>query len=679
MTFGAPNWFLALALLPALAVLFVWNERRRAVLLKQLVALRLMPELAASASAGKRRFRFALALAGLACVVVALARPQLGYTWQESKRKGRDVLLAIDTSKSMLATDLAPNRLTRAKLAAQDLINLLPGDRVGLIAFAGDAFLQAPLTIDYSAVLSSINELDTNIIPRGGTNITAAIKMAAEAFGKGESENRALVLMTDGEELDENAVAAAREHAHDFRVFTVGLGSETGSLIPVPDEQGGTTFVKDAAGEFVKSKLDSARLNEIAQAAEGFYVPLQNGPATMKQILENGLIPMGERDIDTRGSRQPIERYQWPLALGLLLLASSLLVSERRRATSLLATRAALAACLAMLPWSAFAANSGVEFYNRQNYKNALDEFQKQLARNPKSDALEFDAGAAAYKLGDYDKALEAFGRAAAGRDLQTRAKAEYNLGNTLFQRGAQQEAKDSKLREWQNALQHYEEAMKAQPKNDDAKTNREIVRKAIEDLQKPEPTPPPQNQDQKDQKQKDDQQKKEEKENPEQSKNDQQKDSQQQQQQKGGQSKDQQQSKGGEKNEPQKEKDAQGKPDKSDAEKREQQQKADASRQAPSDQKQADAKTGQTPEARAENSPAPAPTPGDQKLSGDIKAQPSEQKSGQEGEPMQAAPAKPGEMSEAQARALIESLRGEDERVQLNERQRAAGVLKDW
>src|SRR5438067_148638 len=198
MSFAAPQWFWALALLPALLALFFWNENRRSGLLQKIVALRLVPELASSGSAAKRRFRFLAMLAGLACVIVAQARPQLGYTWQESRRKGRDLLIAIDTSKSMLATDLAPHRLTRAKLAAQDLINLLLGDRVGLIAFAGDAFLQAPLTIDYSAVLSSINELDVNIIPRGGTNIAAAINLAAEAFGKGESENRALILMTDG-------------------------------------------------------------------------------------------------------------------------------------------------------------------------------------------------------------------------------------------------------------------------------------------------------------------------------------------------------------------------------------------------------------------------------------------------------------------------------------------------
>src|SRR5204863_9120746 len=136
-------------------------------------------------SSPKRLARFVLFLAGLAGVIVALAQPRYGYTWEESRQRGRDVLIAIDVSKSMLANDVAPSRLARAKLAAQDLINLLPGDRVGLIAFAGNAFLQAPLTIDYSAVLNAVNELDTNIIPRGGTDIAEAIRVAAKAFGKG--------------------------------------------------------------------------------------------------------------------------------------------------------------------------------------------------------------------------------------------------------------------------------------------------------------------------------------------------------------------------------------------------------------------------------------------------------------------------------------------------------------
>src|SRR5262249_24607845 len=163
--------------------------------------------------------------------------------------------------------------------------------------------------------------------------------------------------------------------------------------------------------------------------------------------------------IDTRTSRQPIERYQWPLGLSLALLAWTLLIGERKRAAGRFARVAAMALFAGMLPWSGFAANTGVELYQKENYKGALDEFQKQLVRNPKSEALQFDAGTAAYKLGDYDKALEAFGKAVTAHEPGTREKAEYNLGNTLFQRGTKQQEKEPKLREWRNALQHYDQA----------------------------------------------------------------------------------------------------------------------------------------------------------------------------------------------------------------------------
>lgn len=171
MSFGQPLWFWALTLLPILVALYVRHERRRVMLLRRLVAARLLDQLAGTVSLGRRRWRFALLLLGLAAVIVSLARPRYGYTWEESKRQGRDVMIAIDCSRSMLATDLSPNRLERAKLATQDLIGQLEGDRVGLIAFAGTAFLQAPLTIDYSAVLDSLSELDTNIIPRAAQTL----------------------------------------------------------------------------------------------------------------------------------------------------------------------------------------------------------------------------------------------------------------------------------------------------------------------------------------------------------------------------------------------------------------------------------------------------------------------------------------------------------------------------
>ena len=225
LTLGAPLWLWALAILPLMAALFAWGERRRIQLLQRLVAARLQPVLAGSVSLVKRRLHFALVLGALACFGLALAQPRYGYTVEEAKRKGRDVLIAVDTSRSMLANDVKPNRLERAKFAAQDLINALEGDRLGLIAFAGSAFLQAPLTVDYTAVFSALNELDTNIIPLGGTDIAEAIRTATDAFGKGESQSRCLVLFTDGEDLGADAIDAARKAAGTMRIFTVGVGS----------------------------------------------------------------------------------------------------------------------------------------------------------------------------------------------------------------------------------------------------------------------------------------------------------------------------------------------------------------------------------------------------------------------------------------------------------------------
>ena len=225
MIFAAPDWLWGLTVVPLFVALAFANERTREEKLAKLVAARLRPRLAATVSLGRRRLRLFFLLLGFVAILVTLARPQWGFTMQETKRKGRDVLLVIDTSRSMLADDIKPNRLTRAKLAAQDLIVELKGDRVGVIAFAGTAFLQAPLTVDYTAVLGSLKELDTEIIPQGGSNLAGALTAARDAFGKGESDNRALVIFSDGEELDADANKVADELKGQVRIFSVGIGT----------------------------------------------------------------------------------------------------------------------------------------------------------------------------------------------------------------------------------------------------------------------------------------------------------------------------------------------------------------------------------------------------------------------------------------------------------------------
>src|SRR5256886_4751491 len=232
----------------------------------------------------------------------------------------------------MLTNDVQPNRLERVKLAAQDLINELQGDRVGLIAFAGRAFLQAPLTIDYGAVVESINDLDTKTVPEGGTNISEAIALASRTFGKSAMGNRALIIFTDGEELSGDATKTAKAAADSgVRIFTVGVGTPQGSLIPVTSDNGETAFVKDSAGQVVKSKLDDKRLREIAQVTGGFYIHLENGPRTMEQVQSEGLAKMQAAEMDVRLSRRPIERYEWPLSAALIALALSILIPERKR------------------------------------------------------------------------------------------------------------------------------------------------------------------------------------------------------------------------------------------------------------------------------------------------------------------------------------------------------------
>src|SRR6059058_3044117 len=457
MSFGAPEWFWGFLLVPVLIALFVRAEHRGAERLREFVSAKLLPQLAGTVNRPRRVFRFVLQLLGLGLAIVSLAQPRWGYTFEDVKRKGLDLLIAVDTSRSMLSNDVQPNRLDRVKLAIQDLISQLQGDRVGLIAFAGRAFLQAPLTIDYDAVVEALSDLDTKTIPEGGTNISSAITLATQSFGKSAMGNRALVIFTDGEELSGDAVKAAKDAADaGVRIFTVGVGTPQGSLIPVTGDDGQTSFVKDSSGQVVKSKLDDKRLREIAQTTGGFYLHLENGPRTMQQIQTEGLAKMQAAEMDVRLSRRPIERYEWPLGAALIALALSILIGERKRtrervyvrapvkiataaaAGGPISTAGATAALLMLLSSFAFAAAPGIDAYRQGKFEDAYSQFQQTLKSHPETsaeDKLQFDSGTAAYKLKDYSKALESFSQALLTRDSGLQSKGHYNLGNTLYQR----------------------------------------------------------------------------------------------------------------------------------------------------------------------------------------------------------------------------------------------------
>jgi Ca-activated chloride channel homolog len=736
MSFGAPIWFWALSAIPILALLFTRSEQRAAVRLREFVSPRLLPQLSATVNRKRRLVRFGLLMLGLALAIVTLAQPRWGYIYEDVKRKGLDILFAVDTSRSMLSNDVQPNRLERVKLAAQDLVSQLEGDRVGLIAFAGRAFLQAPLTIDYEAAVESINDLDTKIIPEGGTNISEAINLAIQTFGKTAAGNRALVVFTDGEELSGDAVKAAKSAAEaGLKIFTVGVGTPQGSLIPITTDNGETAFVKDSAGQVVKSKLDEKRLQEIAQAAGGFYLHLEEAPRTMSHLYAQGLANMKAADIDARLSRRPIERYEWPLGAAIVAITMSILVRERQK----IRARARLprwskvavpaAALLFISGWPAFGAATGLNLYRDGKYNEAYQSFQQDLQSHPDSsqkEKIEFDAGTAAFKMGDYNKALQSFSDALLSPDKRIQENSHFNLGRTLEDRADMDQTTQSTLKDLTDAASHYEAALQLNPNNEAARANLEEVRKKIERLKqhpKQKPTPPPQQQQQqkKDQQQNgggqsQDQQQQSQSSSGGKDQNQQQQNQQQQQQQqqnqqaqsqnqsrenqnKNSQDKSQQQMA---KNEPQK--NPQSKPGESPSPSQGQDQQKnngaspspgqenDKDRQSASKQEQPE--ESPTPGGDENQAPTPAPGEGDnaspsatpssspqKKFAGEIKGANGEkpQQPQQAGQVAGAEPEKEGQMSEKQAELLLQSMKDEEARVQLDERRMRRHVYNDW
>ena len=681
LTFASPIWFWGLAAVPVLAALYAWSHARGRTLVSKIVAPRLREQLAGSVSSPRRIVRAALVLSSLALLVIALAQPQRGFIQTEIKSKGRDVLIAVDTSRSMLATDVPPDRLTRAKLVTQDFLRLLKGDRVGLIAFAGSAFLQAPLTLDYSAVVNSLDELDTNVIPKGGTNIAAAISTAEEAFGKAEGQTRALIILTDGEELDADGIAAAKR-AKDLgiRIFAIGIGSPEGSLIPFRGQDGRQDFVRDSSGKPVQSRLDSKRLSEIAEATGGFYIELS--PDAARDVFQRGIEPMELTENGVLLSRQPLEQYQWPLGLSIACLLVWMLVGERRRIRN--GTRTAAALLILLAASSAHAAPSAVDEYQKGDFAKANEDFDALARQSPNSHALRFNAGTSAYKLGDFDKAIADFSDGLLSEETKLRGDASYNLGNALVRRGEAAEENEAKKSDWNSAIEHYNETLKLDPKNKLAEENRDLVKKLLEELEKQEQEKKDQ-EDKKDDQKKDDPKKDQDKKD--QQKNEDQKDQNKddKDQQKPQDQKDQQDKKDDQKQQDQQDqKDQQGK----DGEKKDENKDSQNPDNKPSDDKgkkdepkdQKDQNSGDKKDQPA----APTPTPGEKK-DGDLKSNNNQPEPNNSPEPPQqgAAPGaeeeKEGQMSAAQARGLLNSLKSEEEKVNLMQQQTSQEVLRDW
>ncbi len=523
LTFANPDWFWGLILILPLAVLRFWSHWKTSEQMPGLVSPRLAGRLISGSSRAQRWVVFSLQCLALSSTLVALARPQLGFDETDSETDARNLIIAIDTSRSMLADDLPPNRLTRAKLAAKDIVLSLPDDRVGLIAFAGKAFVQAPLTVDHEAVLESLDQLDTEIIPRGGTNLAAAAALALETFEEAKLEQSALILFSDGESLEgADEIDGVRERAvrQGMTIHSVGVGTPEGSIIPEMDDNGipiPGVFVKDDAGQVVRTRLIPEALQAIS-ANSGFYVHL-GGNASLTRVVEQIRNGIASTRQDSEKRLRPIERFMWPLSLAALALILSHVLplvwpESRARRTSLNALKGSLAAILLLAVTIAEPIEAkdglagGQAAFDQKDYAGALKAFESRLGDRLTShdrSRLQMGIGAAAYRMENFERAAEAFGEALVDGDEELRGQAHYNLGNTLFRRGetalkpltapsdpdevqslsSPGVAVETTLRDWEGSIEHFESALSLDPGNEMVVHNLEIVKKRLDELRK--------------------------------------------------------------------------------------------------------------------------------------------------------------------------------------------------
>ncbi len=305
--------------------------RRREKLLETFASRTLLKDLLTTLDERKVKIKNFMVATGVVLCFFSLMRPQWGFHWEKVQRHGLDIIIAFDTSKSMLAPDIKPNRLERAKLAVKDFVNHLQGDRVGLVAFAGEAFLQCPLTLDYHGFLLALDNLSVNTIPKGGTSIAAAIKEAIKSYPSEDKGHRVLILITDGEDLGGEVLKAAKEAKKEgVKIFCVGIGTQEGELIPITDEKGLRTFVKDASGSVVKTRLDEDTLKEIASLTGGGYIHAGGASLGLDELYERTISHMTKMTFKTKMVKRYEERYQIFLFLAVVLLMLEPFVPQRR-------------------------------------------------------------------------------------------------------------------------------------------------------------------------------------------------------------------------------------------------------------------------------------------------------------------------------------------------------------
>ena len=495
--FAQPLWIAAgIVICLVLIVLSRKFSREKQERLAAFVGPKLSGQLVRNFSPRLRLMKTTLFILAVFMLFLAMARPQFGYRWVEVKRKGIDILFALDTSKSMLAADLKPDRITRAKYGILDFVATLEGDRVGLLPFAGSPFLMTPLTLDYSAFESSLSTIDTEIIPHGGTNISAVISEAEKVLSN-DANHKLLILLTDGENLEGDAVAAASQAGENgMTIYTVGIGTIGGERIPLTDDQGGG-FVKDG-DSYVTTKLDEKTLTEIAEVTGGIYTPLGNSGEGLSRIYQEKLALIPKEELAERRQKVPLEQFGWFLGAALLLLLIEYLLPDKRpgngsppngwfKKDGTKKVALLLFCILPLLPTSRTEASEGETAYTNEDFIRSAEIYTNLLDEDPANPKLHYNYGTSAYKNNLYDEAIASFSESLKGADPELQEKAYFNRGNAHYKKGEEslQANPESTIKEWEEAVKSYHATLQLNPDDNRAAENRDFVQQKIDELKK--------------------------------------------------------------------------------------------------------------------------------------------------------------------------------------------------
>ncbi|MBN2143863.1 MAG: VWA domain-containing protein [Candidatus Aureabacteria bacterium] len=323
----------AFGLIVLVLLVMIWGVRYRKVKLRSLVSLSLIPSLVSGAgNEDLRIWKNTLLVLVLFFGVIALMDPQYNYTWDTIRRTGTDIIIALDTSKSMYARDVPPSRFERSILEIKNLIDHIDGDRVGLIVFTSNARVQCPLTLDYGAFKLFLDEVEIGLLPRGGTSTSAAIEQAVSAFDLKYKKERILILVTDGETHDsriDDAIQKAKNA--NIKIFSIGLGSKEGVPILLPAGNGEKVYVKDENGNTVLSKLQDEDLKKMALETGGAYVQAEVSGFNLEAMYREKIAPLLGRELESKRKKRYEHRFYIPLGIALFFLLLEMLLPERKK------------------------------------------------------------------------------------------------------------------------------------------------------------------------------------------------------------------------------------------------------------------------------------------------------------------------------------------------------------